>query len=152
MAPAKLEIYVSTIFEELEKLAMEGNRRDLAIICARSDERSFEPRLAREALRILGVPVHDQVDTAQRGTVVPQGHVRLTTIHSARGIEASRVVLLDLARGISADDAHLQNSRIMCYIALSRAQRATTIVVPDSSKNPYVTFIEKLNEAYSRAM
>lgn len=148
---AKLEAYVSVIFEELEKLAAEGNPRDLAIICAQRDTKSFEPRRARDALHILGVPVHDQIDPKQRGTVVPKDHVRLTTIHSARGIEACRVVLLDLAQGISLTDAHQQNSRIMSYIALSRAQRATTIVVPGDCEHPYVTFIERLVEAYRRS-
>lgn len=80
---------------------------------------------------------------------MPEDHVRLVTIHSARGIEASRVVILGMDKGISAVPAHLRNSRIMSHIALSRGQIGTTIVALDDATNPFLTFIEELAEAYA---
>lgn len=145
---AKLHGYVAVFRQELEALAAAGTPRDLAIISARSDNKSAEPGLAREALEILGVPVHDQIDAGGRGLAVPRDHVRLASIHSSRGIEASRVVILDLERGLSTAPEHRQNSRIMAYIALSRAQVATTIVTLDDAANPFVQFVEYLVRAY----
>ncbi|WP_298515305.1 NERD domain-containing protein [uncultured Nocardioides sp.] len=148
---AKLNAYVATFHGELEKLAGEGNRRDLAILCAMADNKSGEPDLAREALSILGVPVHDQVGTMGRGRSVPEDHVRLVTIHSARGIEAARVVILGMDQGVSAAPNHLRNSRVMSHIALSRGQHGTTIVALEDSANPFISFIEELGRLYSEA-
>jgi hypothetical protein len=145
---AKLYAYVAIFNAVLEKLASEGKRRDLAILCARGDAKSSEAQWARDALALLGVPVHDQVSGPERDTVVPEDHVRLATFHSSRGIEASRVVLLDFAHGVSGTEAHLRNSRIMSYIALSRAQIGTTIVAVDDSSSPHLTFLEELVKAY----
>jgi hypothetical protein len=63
-------------------LPSEGKRRDLAILCARGDRRSFEAQWAREALAMLGVPIHDQIDGATRDATVPDDHLR-STIHSS---------------------------------------------------------------------
>lgn len=145
---AKIDAYAAVFHQELEKLASEGKRRDLAVLCAMGDNKSGEPRLAREALRVLGVPTHDQVHPDARGLAVPEDHVRLVTIHSSRGIEASRVVILGMDKGISTAEGHQRNSRIMSYIALSRGQLGTTIVTLDDAQNPYITFIEELTRAY----
>jgi superfamily I DNA/RNA helicase len=116
-----------------------------------ADNKSGEPDLAREALSILGVPVHDQVGTMGRGRSVPEDHVRLVTIHSARGIEAARVVILGMDQGVSAAPNHLRNSRVMSHIALSRGQHGTTIVALEDSANPFISFIEELGRLYSEA-
>lgn len=145
---AKLHGYVAVFNAVLEKLASEGKRRDLAILCARGDGNGFEAQWARDALAILGVPVHDQIGGEARDAVVPEDHVRLATIHSSRGIEASRVVILDFANGVSAAESHTRNSRIMSHIALSRGQIGTTIVSVDGATNPHLTFIEELIKAY----
>lgn len=145
---AKLHGYVAVFSRALERLASEGKRRDLAILCARGDGKSFEAQWARDALAMLGVPVHDQIDGSARDAAVPEDHVRLATMHSSRGIEASRVVILDFASGVSAAESHTRNSRIMSHIALSRGQIGTTIVSVDDSANPHLVFIEELVKAY----
>jgi hypothetical protein len=145
---AKLHAYVAIFNGELEKLAAEGKRRDLAILCARGDSKSSEPQLAREALEMLHVPFHDQIDGRARDVVVPEDHVRLTTIHSSRGIEASRVVILDFDRGVSSSDGHARNSRIMSYIALSRGQIGTTVVALEDANNPHLAYLEEVVKAY----
>ncbi|MGH3997619.1 MAG: hypothetical protein ACRDTJ_09180 [Pseudonocardiaceae bacterium] len=145
---AKLHAYAAIFSSALELLASEGKRRDLAIVCARGDTKSAEPKWAREALAMLDVPVHDQIAGTGRDTVVPEEHVRLTTIHSSRGIEASRVILLDFANGVSGAEHHIRNSRIMSHIALSRGQLGTAIVVVDGSTSPHLAFIEELIKAY----
>ncbi len=147
---AKLHAYVAVFNAVLEKLAAEGKRRDLAVLCARGDTRSGEAQWARDALALLGVPVHDQIGGPERDAVVPEDHVRLATFHSSRGIEASRVVLLDFAHGVSGSDAHTRNSRIMSHIALSRAQIGSTIVAVDDSRSPHLKFLEELIKAYGR--
>ena len=148
---ARLHAYVAIFNRTLEKLAFEGKRRDLAILCARADGKSAEAQWAREALAILGVPVHDQIDGPARDTVTPEDHVRLCTIHSSRGVEASRVIILDFVHGVSAADAHSRNSRIMSHIALSRAQIGTAIIAVDDSTSPHLRFIEHLISAYRSA-
>lgn len=145
---AKLHAYVAVFNTLLEKLASEGKRRDLAILCARGDGKTYEAQWARDALAMLGVPVHDQIDGEARDAAVPEDHVRLATIHSSRGIEASRVVILDFVNGVSAAERHTRNSQIMSHIALSRGQTGTTIVAVDESTNPHLTFIEELIKAY----
>lgn len=145
---AKLHAYVAVFNTLLEKLASEGRRRDLAVLCARGDGKSFEAKWARDALAMLGVPIHDQIDGEARDAAVPEDHVRLATIHSSRGIEASRVVILDFANGVSGAELHTRNSQIMSHIALSRGQLGTTILAIDDSINPHLTFIEELIKAY----
>lgn len=144
----RLNAYTAVIFAELEKLAEEGNSRDLAILCAEGDQKSEEAGVARQALQLLGVPVHDQIEVGGRDRPVEEGQVRLVTIHSSRGIEASRVVVLGMATGISQDPRHQTNSRVMSYIALSRAQTATTVIAPDNVANTFVDFIESLVATY----
>ena len=135
---AKLHAYVAIFNRTLEKLASEGKRRDLAILCARADGKSAEAQWARKALAVLGVPVHDQIDGPARDAVTPKDHVRLCTIHSSRGIEASRVIILDFVNGVSAAEAHSRNSRNMSHIALSRAQIGTAIIAIDDSTSPHL--------------
>jgi superfamily I DNA/RNA helicase len=85
---------------------------------------------------------------ALRDAPVPEDYVRLATIHSSRGTEASRVVILDYASGVSPNEAHLRNSRVMTHIALSGGQIGTAIVAVDDSTNPHLTFLEELIKAY----
>jgi hypothetical protein len=145
---AKLHALRRRVQRRAEKARVGGKRRNLAIVCARGDGKSTEAQWAREPLAMLGVPVHDQVGGLGRDTVVPEDHVRLTTIHFSRGIEASRVVILDFANVISGADSHVRDSRIMSHISLSRGQSGTTIVAVDDSTSPHLTFIEELIKAY----
>ena len=145
---AKLHGYVAIFNAALEKLASEGKRRDLAILCARGDGKSSEAQWAREA---LGVARRASTRPDRRSCTRcrrPEDHVRLATIHSSRGVEASRVIILDFANGVSSSELHTRNSRIMSHIALSRGQIGTTIIAVDGSTNPHLMFIEELVRAY----
>ena len=120
---AKLHAYVAVFSAELEKLASEGKRRDLAILCARGDGKSFEAQWARDALAMLGVPVHDQIEGAARDAAVPEDYVRLATIHSSRGTEASRIVILDFANGVRPRNAQRQPSDHEPQLVATRSNR-----------------------------
>lgn len=49
--------------------------------------------MVRQALDNLGVPYLDQVETANRRKRLEPGHVRLVTVHSSRGLQATRTIL-----------------------------------------------------------
>lgn len=138
--PVVVAEYRRVIQAELQRLEAVGSAGDLAILVPGTHDKRSEAAWVVDALNELDVPFLDQVDDEQRRNVVPPGHVRLVTYHSARGIEAGR----SLVFGMEAlhTIGPLNRQRNLGYIALSRARFGTTIAVSPYKSGEHVEFIK----------
>lgn len=106
-------------------------------------------------LNKLGVPYLDQTVDANKSVVLPDGHVCLVSYLSARGIEAARVLLLDLGFGFwePKDQTSGDMSRAMLYVALTRGRLGTIVLnAPVERERPYVDFLVSSVGEYERLM
>jgi hypothetical protein len=121
-AAHKLEEYCQIIKNALERYKSDGTPVDLLILVP-AEEDPVANRVI-EALSKLGVPYMNYLDSKQRRSFAPQGSARITTFHSARGLEANRVIVFGLE---SLKDSSNLNS--IGYIALSRSLYETIVVL-----------------------
>jgi hypothetical protein len=130
------------IEEEIESLEREGSPRT-DLMCLVPDRVGAAARWVRDALRVLNVDYIDYTDDERRRSFAKNEQVRLCTYHSARGVEALRVLLIgierieDVAQKTSADPRHLG------YIVLSRGLLSTT-VVRTAQTTPSADFLDSL--------
>jgi hypothetical protein len=153
--PGKNTVFEEVITELLERLDREKRPRDLAILVARTVRDEFNLITVRRVLDKLGVPYLDQTLDANKSTVLPEGHVRVVSYMSARGIEASRVLLLDLGSGFwETEERHVgEMSRAMLYVALTRGRLGTTVLNgPLERTKAYVEFLTASVREYERLM
>ncbi|WP_237188274.1 hypothetical protein [Rothia nasimurium] len=130
-----IEFYKYILLQELIYLKSVGKDNDLLIMFPlKNSSTRFK---VIEALDQLGISYLDQVVGANRRTQFKRGEqVRLTTIHSSRGIEATRAILFDAHDVWVKDNTKFdQWVKIPSYIALSRAIDGTKVY----------SFIEKEN-------
>lgn len=146
-----VEGYARLIASELETLRSIGKPKDLMIMVPRLH--STEHERARRALEEVGAPFLDQVDTVNRRLALPDGHVRLVTVHSARGVAAERAVLFgthEFAFGGSKRIPPEDVNRNAAYIALTRARHGTRIVIlQHGPTSHFQDFVIALHEAYA---
>lgn len=152
---ARIDFIKGLIEDEQQRLDLTRGGGNLAILVARNAKSGYETEWAKCALDELNISYKDQTSQGDhRLEVVPPGIVRLVTMHSARGLEASRVLVLGLGwlGGITfGGDA--QQQQALAYVALSRASLSLTIAAiptPDHSEK-YIDFSEKIIEALSIA-
>lgn len=148
---SRVSAYENLIRDEVAIAARSGRPLDLAILTARVDGMSDEMKKVRLALTRVGVPWLDQVDSSNRRRSVSSGEVRLSTVHSIRGVEAERVLLLDL-EGLEAMPPDARPA--LLNIALSRARAGTRVVLRPMQTLPgtYRAFVEELVEEYTASI
>lgn len=139
---ARVQFVADAIANELEAVKKLGNPGDVAILVPNLDGKGFEGDWARDALKLLAVEYVDQIRPEDRRRSLPSGSVRIVTFHSARGIEASRVIVLGLEHLGSRMGGNEQRQRNLAYVALSRAKYGSKIIVHDASRNPHVQFVK----------
>lgn len=118
------------IMAELEKLQDEQYPIDLLVLVP--DTQSAWAGWARRALAMVckdreGYEYIDYVDEACRRRVAHRTQVRLATFHSARGIEACRVLVLGIEQLMSVAQQVGISHRNLGYVVLSRALFQTTV-------------------------
>lgn len=137
--------YAALIAEELDILGRIEAPGDLAILVPRTRKWSAMGERVCDALELLGVDFLDQVDDSHaKRRPLPAKTVRVVTYHSARGIEASRVMLLgleELGRKVGGTEQRIKN---LAYVALSRAKHGTRIVVPAERTGPHLDFVKAM--------
>jgi hypothetical protein len=89
---------------------------------------STEYTWLKDALENVSVGVTDYVRTANRRDLAPSDKVRVSTYHSARGIEGSRVVVFGMEHILSSAGSS-EKAQNLAYIALSRALFELVIVL-----------------------
>lgn len=131
-----VEAYTAIIEDELESLGEQRWPLHLLVLVP-DNESSRECGWARSALRSIAqrhddVTVLDYCSEMNRTVAPRSSDIRLCTVHSSRGIEASRVVVLGLERLASRARAgeNEQEFRSLGFVALSRAKRDVAVVLP----------------------
>lgn len=153
--PGKDECFRILLTELLARLERERRPFDLAILVARTKGDPPNLNAVRRVLDSMGVPYLDQTVAANKSVVLPEGHVRLVSYSSARGIEASRVLLLDLGYAFwePKTRADGETSRTMLYVALTRGRLGTTVLcAPVERERAYVDFLTASVGEYERLM
>jgi hypothetical protein len=136
------DAYSRLITEELRQLDEADRPIDLLILVP--DARSQEAAAAREALREIGQEFFDLTDEESRRAVVPPTAVRLSTFHSARGIEGNRVLIFGLTRLARLCEQSGIPVEHLAYIVLSRSVFETVIAVRSEEWNhEVVVFMEE---------
>lgn len=146
---ALVKAYAEEIAAELRMLEALGTPNDLMVMVPRLAD---EHGLVLAAIESLGVPYLDQISTDNRRQALPDGHIRLVTVHSARGVAATRVILFGSHDhrfgGSKRIPPHIVN-RNAGYIALTRAKHGTRIVlVAGQQPSEFQRFIVDLARAY----
>ncbi len=140
-----VKAYAALIEEELDLLKRIGSPGDLAILVPRTNKWSAMGERVCDALRSIDVEYLDQVDDSHaKRRPLPADTVRVVTYHSARGVEASRVMLFgleELGRKVGGTEQRIKN---LAYVALSRAKHGTRIVVSAEHTGPHLDFVKTL--------
>lgn len=111
--------------------------------------------LVVQALKNLGLPFLDQVIPANRRERLEPGHIRLVTVHSSRGLQATRTILFThhlIAANIQFEDLRVWNSTVP-YISLSCAMNGTHIVeFEDEEPSGFQRYVNDCREAYDQQL
>ncbi len=143
------------IMAESEKLEDEQYPIDLLVLVP--DTESTWARWARRALAVVckskeGYDYVDYVDEACRRHIAQRTQIRLATFHSARGIEACRVLVLGIEQLMALSQRVEINHRNLGYVVLSRALFQTTVGRVASRKTSECgLFIERVVQALHKA-
>lgn len=151
--PGKEECFQEVLTDLLAKLEREKRPFDLAVLVSRTKREALNLATARKALERMGVPYLDQTVDANKSMVLPEGHVRLVSYSSARGIEASRVLLLDMGQAFwrPKNKREAEVSRTMLYVALTRGRLGTTVLsAPADRTGAYLQFLQASVDEYER--
>ncbi|WP_270617884.1 NERD domain-containing protein [Micrococcus luteus] len=136
----RVERYTQIIERELLRVASLGNPGDLMIMTPHGHDRDQEYISVRRALENVGIEYLDQVLEENRRKPSRPGQVRLLTVHSARGLQATRTMLIaphrfDLLRegserssGAVAGGSATARDAVAANIAFSRAMHGTHMV------------------------
>lgn len=153
--PGKEAAFEAVVSSILGRLHQERRPQDLAILVARTRKDHVNLETVRRVLDRMDVPYLDQTVPENKSMVLPEGHVRLVSYSSARGIEASRVLLLDLGYAFweAKSVAEAERSRALLYVALTRGRLGTTVLcAPVERERPYVKFLGASVAEYERLM
>ena len=137
----------STVQEEVRDLAvrMAKHEEPVNALVIVSGKKSPAYRWAKEQLDSLDFKYFDLVQPENRRISPPRSAIRITTAHSARGLEADYVLVLDFERICEWLDV----GHRLSYIALSRARIETT-VSRVSGVGPYIKALLEIVSAYER--
>lgn len=122
-----IEAYSQLIAQELAQLDEDDHPVDLLILVPGKEGQ--EADAARSALRRIDQEYFDLTEEGARRAVVPSTAVRLCTFHSARGIEANRVLILGFARLKGLCHSMGISPERLAYVILSRSVFETVIAV-----------------------
>lgn len=143
----RVSAYEDLLREEVARAQRQHRSLDLAIVSLRRDDMKDEWKKVKAALTRLGLKWLDQVDDAYRRRSPGDGEVRLSTIHSIRGVDAERVLLLDL-EGIEVMPTDVRPA--LLNIALSRSRSGTRVILRPMPTvvGSHRAFVEELVEEY----
>jgi len=137
----------ATVQEDVKALVvrMAKHKEPVNALIIVSGKNSPAYRWAKAQLETLDLKYFDLVQPENRRTSPPRSAIRITTAHSARGLEADYVLVLDFERLCE----WLEIGHKLSYIALSRS-RLETIVSRASSSGPYLAALLEIISAHER--
>lgn len=135
-----------TVQEDVRRLVGKMARHDDPVnaLIVVGGKKSPPYRWAVEELNALDLKFFDLVQPENRRVSPPRSAIRISTAHSARGLEADYVLVLDFDR---ICEWEIYGHRLS-YIALSRA-RIETVVSRASGPGPHLGALSKIISAYS---
>jgi superfamily I DNA and RNA helicase len=136
-----------TVQEDVKELVgkMAKHKEPVNALIILSSKKSRGYRLALEQLESLNLKYFDLVRPENRRISPPRSAIRITTAHSARGLEADYVLVLDFERICE----WLNIGHRLSYVALSRSRIETT-VSRASGVGPSLTALTEIISAYDR--
>jgi superfamily I DNA and RNA helicase len=102
-----------------------------------------------EALNRCNIKSYNYLDDAARDSAAADDQVRICTYHSARGIEAQIVILLDL-NYLDGAETTLGPIENLLYIALTRSLRETYIIEKDQEESVSGKMLEQITTEVNR--
>ncbi|MGI9085093.1 MAG: hypothetical protein ACR2FE_07345 [Aeromicrobium sp.] len=106
----------------------------------------------RDVIQLTGVKCLDQINDENRRRILPENHIRLVTIYSARGIESTRALLFGSKEHRFGGKPGLLPQRVnrnAGYIAMSRAKHGTRVVMVEGDEmSDFGSFLLELIEGY----
>ena len=102
-----------------------------------------------ESLNRCNIKSYNYLDDATRDSVAADDQVRICTYHSARGIEAQIVILLDL-NYLDGAETTLGPIENLLYIALTRSLRETYIIEKDQEESVSGKMLEQITTEVNR--
>lgn len=147
--------YEKLLIDELQKVEALGAPQDLMLLFPRTDRDSTGRELVVQALQNLDIPYLDQVIPGNRRERLAPGYLRLVTVHSSRGLQATRTILFAphlISANQQCEDSTVWNSTVP-YIALSRAMNGTHIVeFTDEEPSGFQSYVNNCREAYGQQL
>jgi hypothetical protein len=137
-----------TVQEDVRDLVrkMAKQKEPVNALIVVSGKKSPAYRWAIEQLHSLDLKFFDLIRPENRRISPPRSAIRITTAHSARGLEADYVLVFDFERICE----WLEIGHRLSYIVLSRSRIETT-VSQVSGAGPYLSALLEIISAYDRA-
>jgi len=137
----------ATVQEDVRELVgkMAKHKEPVNALIILSGRKSPAYRWVIEQLQSLELKFFDLIRPENRRISPPRSAIRITTAHSARGLEADYVLVLDFERICE----WLEIGHRLSYIALSRSRIETT-VSRVSGVGPYLSALLEISSAYDR--
>lgn len=129
-------IYVWELHEFLREVRKPDGTYDAMILMRHVNNTVAEA--CRQALRGGEIPFVDLLDEKNRRNATPEGHVKLVTMNSSRGLSAANVLVI----GFDEIKGDRQGGNL-ASIALSRATAQTVVVCAADSTSPAVLMLRK---------
>jgi hypothetical protein len=129
-------IYVWELHEFLREIRKPDGTYDAMILMRHVNNTVAEA--CRQALRGGEIPFVDLLDEKNRRNATPEGHVKLVTMNSSRGLSAANVLVIGFD-DIKGDGAGAN----LASVALSRATEQTVVVCATDSNSPAVLMLRK---------
>jgi len=129
-------IYVWELHEFLREVRKPDGTYDAMILMRHVNNTVAEA--CRQALRGGEIPFVDLLDEKNRRNATPEGHVKLVTMNSSRGLSAANVLVI----GFDEIKGDSQGGNL-ASIALSRATQQTVVVCATDSTSPAVLMLRK---------
>jgi hypothetical protein len=129
-------IYVWELHEFLREIRKPDGTYDAMILMRHVNNTVAEA--CRQALRGGEIPFVDLLDEKNRRNATPDGHVKLVTMNSSRGLSAANVLVI----GFDDIKADGQGANL-ASVALSRATEGTVVVCASDSTSPSVLMLRK---------
>nr|WP_237241689.1 DNA/RNA helicase domain-containing protein [Rothia nasimurium] len=150
-----VDTFKKIILKELIFLEGKEEHNNLIIMFPKTDPLLTRRNKVIQALEELGVDYLDQVEDKNRRTSINNKQIRLTTVHSSRGVEAGRTIIF-ASNLMDLDFASKKiNTYILPYIALSRAFYGTKVVQyhgPDFQPSDFDRMLNDIKSKYYSAM
>lgn len=127
-------IYVWELHEFLRQIRKDDGSYDAMILMRHVNNTVAEA--CRQALRGGEIPFVDLLDEKNRRNATPEGHVKLVTMNSSRGLSAAHVLVI----GFDEIKPDVSGANL-ASVALSRATEQTVVVCATESTSPVVLML-----------